>query len=45
MLLFATGNTQVPASGFKDLRKNGEIKLFEIEKYGIPENLPKAHTW
>jgi len=43
LLAFATGNSQVPITGFKDLQKNGET--FTIQKSGTKNDLPKSHTW
>jgi len=45
LLIFATGNSQVPVTGFKDLQSNGELKLFNIKKEGTEDKLPVAHTW
>ncbi|OUM69102.1 hypothetical protein PIROE2DRAFT_38545, partial [Piromyces sp. E2] len=45
LLLFVTGNSQVPVTGFKDLLGSGNnIQHFTIKKYGTEDNLPIAHT-
>jgi len=45
LLIFATGNSQVPITGFKDLQGNGRIRHFTLKKVGTENNLPVAHTW
>ena len=45
LLIFATGNSQVPVTGFKDLQGNGEIQHFKLKKSGLENDLPKSHTW
>jgi len=45
LLRFATGNSQVPVTGFKDLQGNGKIQHFKLKKMGTEEDLPKSHTW
>ena len=45
LLIFATGNSQVPVTGFKDLQGNGEIQHFKLKKSGSENDLPKSHTW
>eukprot|EP00833_Pecoramyces_ruminatium_P010392 jgi/Orpsp1_1/1184424/evm.model.c7180000089453.1 len=45
LLLFATGNSQVPVTGFKDLQGSGKIQPFKIKKHGLSKDLPKSHTW
>jgi len=44
LLLFATGNSQVPVTGFKDLQGNGKIQPFNIKKAGTENDLPISHT-
>ncbi|ORX62479.1 HECT-domain-containing protein [Anaeromyces robustus] len=44
LLLFATGNSQVPVTGFKDLQGNGNIQHFRLKKYGAEDDLPISHT-
>jgi len=44
LLLFATGNSQVPVTGFKDLQGSGNIQRFKIKKLGSESDLPKSHT-
>ncbi|OUM69727.1 hypothetical protein PIROE2DRAFT_65800 [Piromyces sp. E2] len=44
LLLFATGTTQVPVTGFKDLQGNGGIKHFNIKRAGNEHDLPISHT-
>jgi len=44
LLLFATGNSQVPITGFKDLQGSGKIQPFRLKKNGLPKDLPKSHT-
>eukprot|EP00833_Pecoramyces_ruminatium_P009760 jgi/Orpsp1_1/1183792/evm.model.c7180000086732.1 len=44
LLLFATGNSQVPVTGFKDIQGSGKIQHFKIKKFGTGEDLPKSHT-
>jgi len=45
LLLFATGNSQVPVTGFKDLQGSGKIQHFRLKKAGSPDDLPISHTW
>jgi len=45
LLLFATGNSQVPVTGFKDLQGNNNIRHFRLKKKGTENNLPESHTW
>ena len=45
LLLFATGNSQVPITGFRDLQGNGEIRRFKLKRVGTPDDLPISHTW
>jgi len=44
LLLFATGNSQVPVTGFKDLQGSGKIQHFKLKKIGTDNDLPKSHT-
>jgi len=44
LLLFATGNSQVPVTGFKDLQGSGKIQHFKLKKMGEEKDLPKSHT-
>ncbi|ORX83127.1 HECT-domain-containing protein, partial [Anaeromyces robustus] len=44
LLIFATGNSQIPTTGFKDLQGNGNIQHFKLNKYGKTNELPKSHT-
>jgi len=44
LLLFATGNSQIPITGFKDLQGSGKIQPFKLKKSGLPTDLPKSHT-
>jgi len=44
LLLFATGNSQVPVTGFKDLQGNGSTQRFNIKKIGTSTVLPQSHT-
>jgi len=44
LLLFATGNSQVPVTGFKDLQGSGKIQHFKIKRIGNIKDLPKSHT-
>ena len=45
LLLFATGNSQVPVNGFKDLQGGDNIQHFTLKKEGTEQDLPKSHTW
>jgi len=48
LLLFATGNSQVPVTGFKDIQGNGKIQHFKIKNLidsDIKKDLPISHTW
>ena len=45
LLIFATGNSQVPVTGFKDLQGSGKIQHFKLKKMGTIKDLPKSHTW
>ena len=46
LLQFVTGSSKVPLEGFKALRGNSGVQLFQIHKsFASPERLPTAHTW
>ncbi len=45
LLLFVTGNSNIPVTGFKDLQGGYNIMHFTIKKSGTEEDLPKSHTW
>jgi len=48
LLLFATGSSQVPVTGFKDLQGSGRIQHFKVKKLissDIQNTLPISHTW
>jgi len=48
LLLFATGSSQIPVTGFKDLQGNGRIQHFKLKKVissDIQNTLPISHTW
>jgi len=45
LLRFATGNSQIPVTGFKDLQGGDNIQHFTLEKVGTEQDLPKSHTW
>jgi len=47
-LLFATGSSQIPITGFKDLQGSDGIQHFKIKKIipkDIKNTLPISHTW
>ncbi|XP_060805532.1 E3 ubiquitin-protein ligase Nedd-4 isoform X2 [Amyelois transitella] len=44
LLQFVTGTSRVPMNGFKELYGSNGPQLFTIEKWGAPENYPRAHT-
>ncbi|OUM58495.1 hypothetical protein PIROE2DRAFT_47930 [Piromyces sp. E2] len=45
LLLFVTGNSRLPVTGFKDLQaRNGKVGRFTIRKLGDINDLPKSHT-
>ncbi|XP_076245154.1 E3 ubiquitin-protein ligase Nedd4 isoform X5 [Calliopsis andreniformis] len=44
LLQFVTGTSRVPMNGFKELYGSNGPQLFTIEKWGRPENYPRAHT-
>lgn len=45
LLQFVTGTSRVPMNGFKELYGSNGPQLFTIEKWGAPDNYPRAHTW
>lgn len=46
LLQFVTGSSKVPLEGFKALRGNSGVQLFQIHKsFASTERLPTAHTW
>ncbi|XP_050294716.1 E3 ubiquitin-protein ligase Nedd-4 isoform X4 [Anthonomus grandis grandis] len=44
LLQFVTGTSRVPMNGFKELYGSNGLQLFTIEKWGITDNFPRAHT-
>lgn len=44
LLQFVTGTSRVPMNGFKELYGSNGPQLFTIERWGAPENYPRAHT-
>lgn len=44
LLQFVTGTSRVPMNGFKELYGSNGPQLFTIEKWGAPDNFPRAHT-
>ncbi|KAG6461609.1 hypothetical protein O3G_MSEX012740 [Manduca sexta] len=44
LLQFVTGTSRVPMNGFKELYGSNGPQLFTIEKWGAPDNYPRAHT-
>ncbi|ORX83122.1 hypothetical protein BCR32DRAFT_243608 [Anaeromyces robustus] len=44
LLIFATGCSQIPITGFKDLQGNGNIQHFKLKNAGNTDELPKSHT-
>uniref|UniRef100_A0A6P7FZ82 E3 ubiquitin-protein ligase n=1 Tax=Diabrotica virgifera virgifera TaxID=50390 RepID=A0A6P7FZ82_DIAVI len=44
LLQFVTGTSRVPMNGFKELYGSNGPQLFTIEKWGTPDNYPRAHT-
>ncbi|KAB0803929.1 hypothetical protein PPYR_00899 [Photinus pyralis] len=44
LLQFVTGTSRVPMNGFKELYGSNGPQLFTIEKWGSPDNYPRAHT-
>ena len=45
LLQFVTGTSRVPMNGFKELYGSNGPQPFTIEKWGTPNNFPRAHTW
>ncbi len=45
VLQFVTGTSRVPMNGFKELYGSNGPQPFTIEKWGTPNNFPRAHTW
>lgn len=45
LLQFVTGTSRVPMNGFKELYGSNGPQMFTIEKWGTPDNYPRAHTW
>ncbi|XP_055376199.1 E3 ubiquitin-protein ligase Nedd-4 isoform X2 [Condylostylus longicornis] len=44
LLQFVTGTSRVPMNGFKELYGSNGPQMFTIEKWGTPDNYPRAHT-
>uniref|UniRef100_A0A8D9DP29 E3 ubiquitin-protein ligase n=3 Tax=Cacopsylla melanoneura TaxID=428564 RepID=A0A8D9DP29_9HEMI len=44
LLQFVTGTSRVPMNGFKELYGSNGPQMFTIEKWGTPDNFPRAHT-
>ncbi|XP_065075186.1 E3 ubiquitin-protein ligase Nedd-4-like isoform X2 [Ochlerotatus camptorhynchus] len=44
LLQFVTGTSRVPMNGFKELYGSNGPQMFTIEKWGSPDNFPRAHT-
>ncbi|EFX79753.1 hypothetical protein DAPPUDRAFT_52009, partial [Daphnia pulex] len=44
VLQFVTGTSRVPMNGFKELYGSNGPQPFTIEKWGTPNNFPRAHT-
>lgn len=44
LLQFVTGTSRVPMNGFRELYGSNGPQMFTIEKWGTPENFPRAHT-
>lgn len=44
LLQFVTGTSRVPMNGFSEMYGSNGPQLFTIEKWGNPEQLPRAHT-
>lgn len=44
LLQFVTGTSRVPMNGFKELYGSNGPQMFTIERWGTPENYPRAHT-
>jgi len=45
LLIFATGNSQVPVTGFKDLQGYNGISHFKIKNLGNSQDFLRSHTW
>jgi len=45
LLQFATGNSQVPVTGFKDLQGSDGPRHFKISYQSDERRLPISHTW
>lgn len=45
LLQFVTGTSRLPMNGFAELWGSNGPQKFAIEKWGAPEQLPRAHTW
>ena len=45
MLQFVTGTSKVPMNGFAELQGSQGPKRFCVKRYGLPNSLPRAHTW
>ncbi|XP_029648348.1 E3 ubiquitin-protein ligase NEDD4 isoform X2 [Octopus sinensis] len=44
LLQFVTGTSRVPMNGFSEMYGSNGPQLFTIEKWGTPDQLPRAHT-
>jgi E3 ubiquitin-protein ligase NEDD4 len=44
-LVFISGTSRIPMNGMKELYGSNGPQMFTIEKWGTPENFPRAHTW
>jgi E3 ubiquitin-protein ligase NEDD4-like len=44
LLQFVTGTSRVPMNGFSELWGSNGPQQFCIEKWGLPDQLPRAHT-
>lgn len=44
LILFATGSSHIPVTGFVDLFGSQGRQHFTIEKWGDVSHLPRAHT-
>uniref|UniRef100_A0A182QWG1 E3 ubiquitin-protein ligase n=1 Tax=Anopheles farauti TaxID=69004 RepID=A0A182QWG1_9DIPT len=44
LLQFVTGTSRVPMNGFKELYGSNGPQMFTIERWGTPDNYPRAHT-
>ena len=45
LLIFVTGTSRVPPTGFKDLQGSEGPRKFCIERVGNSSCLPRSHTW